>query len=148
VKIQFENRFQQWSYLISRVLLGAIFIYAAIVKMDSPQDFADSIAAYHILPFSVINLLALGIPFFELVCGLLVFTGFFLRVGVLGILLILAVFTGAIGIALLRGLSIDCGCFGARSWLDSSAWVGFLRDAILLGLAAYVYGRSLSEQQP
>jgi putative oxidoreductase len=138
------NRFWQAGVWMARFLLGTVFIYAAMTKITSPQDFADSIAAYQILPFSVINLLALGLPFFELVCGLLILTGFFIRISTLGILAMLAVFMGALGFELLRGLSVDCGCFGAHSWLDTTPWLALIRDGILLALAIYVYGYSFS----
>jgi uncharacterized membrane protein YphA (DoxX/SURF4 family) len=132
-------QFRQWGYRSARLLLGAVFIYAAISKIGSPQDFADSIAAYRILPFSVINLLALGLPVFELICGLLVIIGLFLRTAILGILVMLFIFIGALAVALFRGLSVDCGCFGAHSWLDSNPWISLLRDGILLALALFIY---------
>jgi len=135
-----RKQFQQGAYWTGRLVLGVVFIYAAVLKIGSPQEFADSIAAYQILPFPVINLLALGLPLFELACGLLVLTGFFFRVGVLGVLGMLAVFSAATVIALLKGLSIDCGCFGAHTWLDSDPWMVLLRDGILLAIAVFLYG--------
>ncbi len=143
MKFHLGSRSQEWICRIDRFLLGALFVYAALLKIRSPQDFADSIAAYQILPSPVINLLALGLPLLELVCGILVLSGFFLRVGALGILALLAVFTAAITLALLRGLPIDCGCFGAQSWLDSGPWTGLLRDLILLGASWFIYQQSL-----
>jgi hypothetical protein len=135
----FANRTGKWICGIGRVLLGAMFIYAAILKIDSPQDFADRIAAYQILPAAVINIVALGLPLFELVCGLLVLSGFYMGLGALGIFGMLSAFVGALGIALLRGLSIDCGCFGGHSWLDMNPWMALGRDVILLALAGVVY---------
>jgi putative oxidoreductase len=150
-------RHQPWIGWTGRLLLGSIFIYAAILKMDSPQDFADNIAAFRLLPDSIVNLFALGLPLFELACGLFVLTGLFLRIGLLGILSLLALFMGALTLALLRGLSIDCGCFGALGWLGSNPWVALFRDAVLLGVAVFVYrqrlrmsainGRARSEKQ-
>jgi putative oxidoreductase len=134
-----ENRIGKWICWIGRFLLGAIFIYAALSKINSPQDFADTIAAYQVLPTAVINLLALGLPPFEFVCGLLVLSGFHIRIGALGILGMLVIFLGALFMALLRGLSIDCGCFGGHSWLDANPWVAFCRDLVLLVLAYTVY---------
>jgi putative oxidoreductase len=147
VKTSLEKRFEQVSIWAARILLGAVFIYAAMTKIMSPQDFADSVAAYQILPFSVINLLALGLPFFELVCGLLIIIGLFLRIGVLGILTMLAIFIVAQSVGLLRGLSIDCGCFGAHSWLDTNPVMALLRDSIFLAMAIYVYKYCANEQR-
>ena len=46
--------------------LAGIFIYAGIDKIRDPLQFADSIAAFAILPAVFINLLALGLPPFEI----------------------------------------------------------------------------------
>ncbi len=139
MSVKGANRFQPWGDRMGRLILGIVFIYAAMVKIGSPQEFADSIAAYQILPFPVINPVALGLPLFEFACGLLVLTGFYFRIGVLGILAMLAVFIAALELALLRGLSVSCGCFGAHSWLDSDPWVVLIRDLILLGIAVFLY---------
>ena len=44
------------------IAVAAIFIYAGIDKIRDPLQFADSIAAFGILPAILINLLALGLP--------------------------------------------------------------------------------------
>ncbi len=51
--------------------VAAVFIYAGIDKIRDPLQFADSIAAFAILPAVLINLLAMGLPPFEIACGLL-----------------------------------------------------------------------------
>ena len=132
-------KIETWLYWGGRLLLGAIFIYAAIVKMNSPQEFAETIAAYQILPRSTIDIVAFGLPLFELGCGLLVLSGFHLRVGSLGILAMLFAFCGALVLAQLRGLSLDCGCFGSHSLFNASPWIAFIRDLVLLALAAFIY---------
>jgi uncharacterized membrane protein YphA (DoxX/SURF4 family) len=98
---------KRWICRIGRFLLGAVFVYSALAKLASPQDFADKIAAYQILPVSVINLLAMGLPLFELACGMCVLSGFYLRMGALGLLGMLTIFVGALVIAALRGLSVE-----------------------------------------
>ena len=141
--MKIEAKARVWGCRVCQLILGAVFIYAAIFKIGSPQDFADSIATYQILPAPLINLLALGLPVFELVCGVFVLTGFYIRIGVLGILTMLTIFSGALALALLRGLSIHCGCSGAQTWLDSNPWAALFRDTILLSLAVSVYRYSL-----
>jgi hypothetical protein len=51
----------------------------------------------------------------------------------------LLTFSGALLIAQLRGLSVDCGCFDAHSFLDASPRIAFIRDLVLLALAAVLY---------
>jgi putative oxidoreductase len=138
-----EEMKTRWGLRIIRFILGGVFIYAAISKIGAPQQFADNIASYQILPFAVVNVMAMGLPWFELICGLSVLTGFLIRMGALGILAMLGVFIVALAAALLRGLSIDCGCFGIQSWDESIPWIGFIRDSILLLLALWIYTDAL-----
>lgn len=142
----FYIRHSGW-HLIARLIVGGAFIYAGILKMVSPLDFADSIAAYQLLPADTINLLALGLPLFEITCGLLVLAGFHIRIGAIGISGILLVFMGAIVIALQKGLHIDCGCFGGPSWFESNLWVALARDVVLLLLAVFIFIHSLLKEQ-
>ena len=134
----FFIRHRSWQ-LIARLIVGGAFIYAGILKIYSPLDFADHIAAYQLLPSGMINIMALGLPFFEIACGLLVLAGFQIRIGTIGISAMLLVFMGAIVIALQKGLLIDCGCFGGHSWFESNLWVALGRDGVLLLLAGFVY---------
>jgi hypothetical protein len=60
-------------YVLSSVwlVLAALFIYAGAIKFRDPLQFADTIAAFAILPQALINVLALSLPPFEVACGLL-----------------------------------------------------------------------------
>ena len=133
--------------LIARLIVGGVFVYAGMLKASSPLEFADEIAAYQLLPSGAINPLALGLPFFEIICGLLVLAGFHIRIGATGISAMLLVFTAAIGLALKKGLQIDCGCFGGHSWLESNLWVALGRDVVLLLIAVFIYRHSLLKAQ-
>jgi uncharacterized membrane protein YphA (DoxX/SURF4 family) len=124
---------------LGRGLLGFLFVYAAMEKLSSPRDFAEAIAAYQVLPAPLISIVALGLPVFELACGALVLSGFYMRVGVLGMTTMLLVFNGALLLARVRGLAIDCGCFGGHSWLDAPGWISFARDGVLLLMAIMLY---------
>ena len=42
--------------IISRLILGAVFIYASWDKILNPDDFAKAIGNYHVLPFGLENL--------------------------------------------------------------------------------------------
>lgn len=127
------------SCLVSRIILGVIFIYSGTLKMENPLQFADSIAAYRILPESAINLVAMGLPPFEIACGLLTLIGAYIRIGTLAITSMLTIFVVAISCSIIRGLPITCGCFGGASWLESNPWAAIVRDALLLVLSILVY---------
>ena len=121
------------------LLLGAIFVYAGSVKVENPQAMADSIAAFGILPVILINPIALGLPVFEITAGVLLIVGWWRRVAALAILLAVAAYTVAIGSALARGITVDCGCFGFGPPTRARMWIDFGRDLIFLGAAALSY---------
>jgi uncharacterized membrane protein YphA (DoxX/SURF4 family) len=122
-----------------RLVLGGVFIYAAILKMRSPQDVADSMASFHLVPNPLIDLWALGLPLFELTSGLCLVTGYFCRIGLFSIMAMLTMFLGAIASTLIRGIQINCGCFGTDSVGDADPWIAVSRDMLLLLCAAYAY---------
>jgi uncharacterized membrane protein YphA (DoxX/SURF4 family) len=92
--------------------LAAVFIYAGVDKLRDPLQFADSIAAFVILPAAFVNLLALSLPPFEIACGVLLLWRPTRRVAALGVIVLSIMFFTALFSALLRGLTLDCGCFG------------------------------------
>lgn len=127
----------RWLRLGLRLLLGGVFIYAGTLKIISPQPFADSIATFRLLPAPFIDLLALGLPIFEVVVGGLLLFGIRVRAAALGVLMMTGVFALALASALVRGLPVDCGCFGSGAASVTQSWVSLGRD-LLLGAAAWV----------
>jgi uncharacterized membrane protein YphA (DoxX/SURF4 family) len=96
----------------ARSFLGFIFIYAAAEKIVDPANFAVSIHNYKLLPLFLINFISVILPWIELTSGMMLVLGIAVKETsfVTGILLIF--FIAAAAIALMRGLNIDCGCFG------------------------------------
>lgn len=117
--------------MLLRITLGSLFIYAGSVKALNPEVFAADIESYHLLPYWMVYLLALYLPFLELLCGgLLIFKKAYLPV--LTILAgLMLVFTLAIASAWIRGLDISCGCFGKSSIETNYPWLIF-RDLLML----------------
>jgi putative oxidoreductase len=94
-----------------RYTLGVVFLYACVHKILHPEAFAEILYGYKILPGAAINLLAILLPFFELVCGLSLLLGFYPRSAAVLANAMLLVFILGISFNLLRGLEFDCGCF-------------------------------------
>jgi putative oxidoreductase len=120
-----------------RVLLGAVFIYAALLKIADPVAFAGSVAAYQILPYFASYLTAAVLPFVELSCGLLLVCGYRVRGGAILIAAMNLVFMIALGAAIVRGLDIDCGCF-KQGGAKTTPWTALARDAVFLAMTAFV----------
>jgi uncharacterized membrane protein YphA (DoxX/SURF4 family) len=114
-----------------RYLLGFIFIYAAIEKIAVPEEFAKAIMNYRILPLPTVNMMAIVIPWVELLAGLGLIAGVSIRSNALLILSMLLVFFVAIAIALIRGLDISCGCFGTAS-VSKVGWARLGEDAAMI----------------
>ena len=119
--------------LILRVVLGAVWLYAAYTKLRQPWlIFAMSIDAYRLLPEWAVLTIARTLPWLELAIGILLVAGLLLRYASIAGAAILAGFFAAMLSAYSRGLGIDCGCFGPGDAL--SGWT-LLRDGSLLAAA-------------
>lgn len=101
--------------LAVRLILGLVFIGAALPKIIDPPAFAKSIWAYELFPAWSLNPLALLLPWLELVCGLALCLGVWARAASLWVGLLLVSFTLALSINLARHHPVDCGCFGATA---------------------------------
>jgi len=132
----------KWLALAIRIAIGAAFVYAGIIKLQDPSEFAINIASFQILPNFLISPMALALPPFEIICGALLIAGVWRRAAALGIVVLLTVFLIAIAAALARGLTIDCGCFGTGTPSRAKMWLDLGRDALLLGGALIAYGYS------
>lgn len=97
---------------IFRIIIAIVFIYAGAEKISDPEAFAVSISNYKLLPTITVNLLAIYLPWLELVSGILLLLGISVKENSAIILSLLIVFTLGVIISLIRGLNIDCGCFG------------------------------------
>jgi putative oxidoreductase len=127
-----------------RIVLGAVFMYAGAMKIGDPVHLADSIAAFDILPRTMVSPLALGLPPFEIAAGLLLLIGWQRRVAALALVIAMAIFSAALLSAILRGLTLDCGCFGAGSAPSVlKMWLDLGRDVVLLAASSISYRFSL-----
>jgi putative oxidoreductase len=127
-----------WFFLTLRLILGGLFVCAGVLKMKDPQAFSDSIASFQIMPERLINPLAIGLPPFEILLGAWLMVGRACRPAALGLLLLSSVFAAALLQALIRGLHVDCGCFGGGAPSVVKNWVSFGRDIILALVALWL----------
>lgn len=132
-------------------ILGAVFLYASYEKIVKPEDFARIVYHYQIVgpngtvpPFAA-NLLAVTLPWIEVVAGLLLISGLWRReaAGVAALLLI--VFMVAVGSAMWRGIDIEnCGCFSVSGTGRRAGVLLLLGDAGLLAAALLLAFRAPS----
>ena len=132
-------------YLVLRLVLGGIFIYAGFLKAGDARSFAGTIAAYKILPYFLNVLVASILPWWEILLGVLLVTGYRIRAAAASVALINIVFTIALAAAMARGLDIDCGCFGNET-TKTPLYISLLRDIIFIGMAVMIYRLAESRQ--
>ena len=128
-----------WIELAARWILGLTFIYASLHKILSPADFAKIVYGYGLFPEIFINLIAIIIPFLELVAGFALIIGFYPRSAAITISGLLLAFIAALTINLIRGHEFDCGCFStSQSGYSSSPKVTIARDIFYLALGMQI----------
>ncbi len=125
--------------LLSRFLLGGIFLWAAISKVSDVTAFAQEIGNYRVLPASVVNVTAITLPWIELIAASCLILGIWTRGAALVCGGLLIVFTGALGAAIARGLDIECGCFGKSEGGGVIGWSTVARDVIFVIPAVMVF---------
>jgi uncharacterized membrane protein YphA (DoxX/SURF4 family) len=121
--------------LVLRVVLGAIFVYAAYLKLKDPWAlFAMNIDSYQVLPLWGVRFVARTLPWAEMALGILLIVGKFRRTSTTLVALLLAVFFGLIIRAYAKGMEINCGCFGPG---EAISWKTMLRDGSMLAGAIF-----------
>ena len=129
-----------WVELLVRLILGGIFMYAGYQKAIAPGAFAQIIYGYDLFPHLAINLIAIILPYLEIVTGAALLSGIYPRSAAFLICGLLAAFMIALGINLLRGHQFDCGCFAVESFgHGDSTSMQLARDAIYLILGLHIF---------
>jgi len=121
--------------LITRLFLGILFLYASVDKIRYPGPFSDTALNYHVLPYILVNLFALWLPFVEFVAGAFLLLGIWSKAASGLILAMMAMFLVAIVQGVARGIDTHCGCFTQGGKGDPiSVWT-ILRDTGFLAVA-------------
>jgi putative oxidoreductase len=127
----------KWFTIVLRLVLGGVFIAAGGLKIFDPAGFAVSVANYRLVPHDLINLVAITLPWIEVLAGLFLVFGFWTRASAVLISGMTAVFMVAIVTALARGLDIECGCFGTVGGRQSGL-VTLGQDVVLLACGLWL----------
>jgi uncharacterized membrane protein YkgB len=126
-----------YSYQASRILLGAVFVYAGMLKALDVPAFAGQVAAYQLLPYQWNYVAAAALPCVEILAGGLLISGFRVRAAALTIAGMTGMFIILLLSVLVRGLEIDCGCFGPQ--VQSTPLQALLRNVLLIAMAHFVF---------
>jgi methylamine dehydrogenase accessory protein MauD len=122
--------------IAARLLLAAVFLIAGLAKLMDRSGLRQTLIDFGV-PVLLVSPLGVLLPLGELAIALALLPAATARYGAVGALGLLVLFTAAISLALLRGKSPACRCFGEVSVAPVGAHTLF-RNAVLLGLAAFV----------
>ncbi len=127
-----------------RVVLGAVFVYAAYTKLrQSWLLFALSIDSYQLLPQWAVLTLARLLPWLELALGMALIAGVWLRYTAIAATSVLMLFFSVMLLSYTKGAGIDCGCFGVGEALSLKT---LARDGVLLAAAIALAALSWTAQ--
>lgn len=124
--------------------MASVLIYAAFEKIWTPLEFARLLKEYHILPDQVLNLVAVLLPWVEIICGVCFLSGLWLMGAAVLLSGMNIIFTFAIAyrawlIMSVTGvdffdLSFDCGCGFGVVYLPTK----ILENLILVGIGLII----------
>jgi len=105
--------------------------------LAAPENFISVVRSYDVLPGWGVLAIALALPWIELILGVFIVLGLWLRQSLVILWVFNTAFIGAIASALIRRLPLeDCGCFGEALHLSP-------RQVLLLDIALWVLFASL-----
>ena len=130
-------------FIVVRLILGTVFIWAAIPKIADPQAFAAIIGNYQILPSALVNPAAIMLPWVEALCGVSLLTNRLIRGSALLFVALMFIFLSATVFNMARGLDVNCGCFSvAANEASGSQVINLLRNVLLLIMGLFVLIRA------
>ena len=135
------NKYGNWFGLLARLTLGGVLFAAGWLKIFTPAKSQMAVRAYEVLPIVLANFLGLILPWLEIGVGVLLVLGIAVRLSALIGGALMVIFILAISQAGIRGLSIDCGCFGGGGTVEpgkTKYLAEIARDTGLALLAIYL----------
>lgn len=87
---------------------------------------------YEIMPWEIVNLAAIWLPWVELVGGVFLIAGIWVRAASLLFFLLCTIFVAGISYALKRGILLHCGCFSTDVADFPRTWQSVWQEVLLL----------------
>jgi uncharacterized membrane protein YphA (DoxX/SURF4 family) len=137
--------------IISRIIIGLVFIFSGLVKAIDPLGSAYKFHDYfHAFNLGFLNSLSLPLAIIlctsEFIAGFSVITGLRQRTGIWGVAILLLIFTPVTFILALTNPVSDCGCFGDAIHLTN--WQTFEKNIVLVFLLIILFtGRKKIENR-
>ncbi len=129
---------------IFRIVVGLVFIFSSVVKGIDPfgtayrvEDYLEAYSWYFLVDYALY--LGLLLIVVEFVLGVSMLFRLRFKLGALGVLLIMILFTVITYFDASLNLVPDCGCFGDAVKLSN--WETFYKNIVLIGMAALIFAK-------
>ena len=123
--------------LLARLGLASVLGWAGLAKLADPGGLADTVANYRMVPEALIPLVAAALPAAEIVVAAALVAGPYVQGGGLVATLMFTAFAVGMAQARLRGIDLDCGCFGTATESQVS-WPKVAMNVALASVAGVV----------
>jgi protein-disulfide isomerase len=128
-----------WIGTVARLVVGVVWIWSSLSKLDNPRKFVQAVRAYDVTPEWLSKAIGYGLPVLEFGLGVLLVLGVAVRLSAILSAALFVVFLIGIVQAAARGLRLDCGCFGGGGETVTTHYTrDILRDVGLLVLAGFL----------
>ena len=129
-----RNKSWERLILLLKWMVAALFIFAGISKILNPDTFARDIDNYRLLPYLLVTIMAVILPWLEVLCGIFLIVGTWKKGAAFTLLILTFMFLIAISSAVARGLDITCGCFSMTIEGMKVGYTRLIEDVVLFGL--------------
>lgn len=124
-----------WIGFFSRMALGGVFLLASIGKVSDISSFQKSVESYNMLPLFITPIFSFLLAWSELVVGIYLIFGLFVKQTTYVTIILLIIFMIAISYALITSQPVSgCGCFGTFV-RETISWIDIVRDLLFILLA-------------
>ena len=124
--------------LVVRLGLGFMFIVSSMPKIRQPYVFLGSVYGYELVGPKLGVLVAMVLPWVELLAGVCLVGGVFVGGALLASIGMGAMFTFVLGYALWNHLDISCGCFSSSA-AGKISYMTLIRAIVIMVVSAMAY---------
>ena len=128
---------------VFRLVVGGMFLVSGLAKIADPVRFLLTLREFQLLPGALESFLAVYLPWLEFILGLCLVLGILHRTASLLIAGLNGAFIVAIGSVMVRGIEVDCGCFGLLADVlhlpDLADGKAIIRNLILIGMCLQIF---------
>lgn len=134
-------------FIILRIALGIVFIWASWEKILDPKGFVRVVQNYALLPATGVKFTAVVLPWVEALTGILLISGYCIRGSAAIVSGLMLIFIAALALNMYRGIDVTCGCFSneVKSATASDYVYEILRDILILGAGIWVFFHKIGQ---